>query len=469
MKKSYSLTNRLVTAVLLVQMISAVLITGLAVAYERHTHFHAFDIMVRGRADSLLGAVQDAEDPADNVMLDGTEVNLPTEDIYEVMDENNRLLGRSANWAGSGTVQENSKKGDFFKLRLKGKSYRVLKIGGLRMVDPGDKGGGIPRHVTVIYGAPTDSVWKAVWQTVAFYALTSLALLVISGLLMSWLLKRGLAPLRELAAEAANVSVHSWDFTPSEEARKTKELAPLISALENVLGGLERSFLQQRQFVSDAAHELKTAVAVVKSSLQLLMMKRRTVPEYEAGLDRSYLDSERMEEIVARMLTLARIEDKQQVEADLYSTDMAQSAKLVAEQFEPMAQVKNLMMTVCSDENAMVNVEKEELQLLCSNLISNAIQHSSPGSGIRITVKKRETMVELCIEDHGNGIEFDALPHVFDRFYRGDRSRNRATGGTGLGLSICKAIVTKFEGEISIASAIDTGTTVKVLFRIATV
>jgi signal transduction histidine kinase len=287
--KSYSLTHRLVMTVLLIQLISAVSITGLAVIYERHTHFHSFVIMLRGRADSLLGAVQDAEDPGDNVMLDGTEVSLPATDIYEVVDANKRLLGRSRNWSGSNEAEASLKDESFFKLRLNGKKYRVLKIGGLRMVDPGDKGGGIPRHVTVMYGSPTESVWKAVWRTVAFYALTSLVLLAISGFLMFWLLNRGLMPLRELAAEAAGVSVDSWSFVPSEKARMTKELAPLAGALETVLHRLERSFVQQRQFVSDAAHELKTSVAVVKSSLQLLAMKRRTVHEYEAGLERSYL------------------------------------------------------------------------------------------------------------------------------------------------------------------------------------
>src|SRR5580698_4564722 len=255
--KLYSLTRRLVIAVLLVQLVSAASITALAVLYERHTHFHSFDIMLRGRADSLLGAVQDAEDPGDNVMLDGTEVSLPSSDIYEVVDANKRLLGRSGNWSGLPESDVSLKDGSFFKLRLHGAKYRVLKIGGLRMVDPGDKGGGIPRHVTVIYGSPTESVWKAVWRTVAFYALTSLALLAISGLLMFWLLNRGLAPLRELAAEAAGVSVDSWNFVPSERVRMTKELAPLAIALETVLHGLERSFIQQRQFVSDAAHELK--------------------------------------------------------------------------------------------------------------------------------------------------------------------------------------------------------------------
>jgi len=462
----YSLTRRLVIAVLLVQLVSAASITGLAVAYERHTHFRSFDIMLRGRADSLLGAVQDAEDAADNVMLDGTEVNLPATDIYEVVDEKKRLLGQSLNWSGLDTSHNSVKDGSFFKLRLNGKHYRVLMIAGLRMVDPGDKGGGIPRRVTVIYGSPTESVWMAVWTTVAFYALTSLALLGFSGLLMFWLLNRGLAPLRELAAEAAGVSVHSWNFVPPEKARMTKELAPLAETIETVLRGLQHSFTQQRRFVSDAAHELKTSVAVVKSSLQLLSMKRRTVHEYEAGLERSYLDCERMEQIVARMLTLARVESELESNAGLYATDMTRSVRHVMEQFEAMANVKKLHLVVSSPGEVVVKVEPEELRLLFSNLILNAMQHSPAGSEVRATVRRNGQTAELCVEDRGTGIEPEALPHVFDRFYRGDPSRSRETGGTGLGLAICKAIVSRFEGDIQIASIMNVGTTVTVHFPV---
>jgi signal transduction histidine kinase len=464
--KSYSLTRRLVIVVLLVQLVSAASIAGLAVAYERHTHFRSFDIMLRGRADSLLGAVQDAEDAADNVMLDGTEVSLPAEDIYEVVDENQRLLGRSHNWSGSDGSQKSLNDGSFFKLRFNGKHYRVLKIAGLRVVDPGDKGGGIPRRVTVIYGSPTESVWGAVWRTVAFYGLTSLALLAISGLLMFWLLNRGLAPLRELAAEAAGVSVHSWNFVPSEKVLMTKELAPLAGALAAVLHGLERSFTQQRHFVSDAAHELKTSVAVVKSSLQLLSMKRRTVQEYGAGLERAYLDCERMELIVARMLTLARVESDLESNSDLYATDMTHAVRLVMEQFETMANVKRLQLVVSSPGEVAVKVAPEELRLLCSNLILNAMQHSPSGSVVRAEVRRNGLKAELCVEDNGTGIEPEALPHVFDRFYRGDPSRSRETGGTGLGLAICKAIVSRFEGDIQISSIVNVGTTVTVHFPI---
>ncbi len=163
---------------------------------------------------------------------------------------------------------------------------------------------------------------------------------------MFWLLNRGLAPLRELAAAAAAVSVDSWEFAPSERARKIKELAPLTGALERSLHGLKRSFEQQHQFVSDAAHELKTAVAVAKSSIQLLTMRHRTAMEYEAGLDRCLMDCERMEEIVAKMLTLARVESQDESKAVRYETDLSETVRLTAEQLATVAQVKRLRISI---------------------------------------------------------------------------------------------------------------------------
>ena len=464
--KAYSITHRLIATILLLELLAALSISGAALVYERHVRFRSFDVMLRGRADSLLGAVQDADDVQDNVMLDGTEVNLPGEDIYQVQDAGGRVLGHSANWAGPSTDLLTTKTGKMQRVSVRGKHYRVLRIDGLRIVDPGEKGGGIPRRVTIFYGAPVDHVWGEIWEAVGFYAVTSLFLLAISGLLIFWLLNRGLAPLRELAAEASRVSVDSWNFVPPSRARMIKELAPLTVALETVLAGLEHSFLQQRRFVSDAAHELKTAVAVLKSSLQLLTLKQRTAMEYERGIERSQLDCQRMEETVAKMLTLARVESNSVPAA--VATDLTEVLRQVSQQFDSMAELKRLQILVLAEGPVMVDIEPEQLQLLCGNLVLNALQHSPPGSAIRAVVQQDGAQAQLAIEDDGEGIAAQDLPNVFDRFYRGDPSRSRNTGGTGLGLAICKAIASRWQGSIEIASDLGVGTRVMVRFPVST-
>jgi signal transduction histidine kinase len=456
--RRHSLSRRLITSVLLVELIFAVAVIALAAVYERHSHLHSFDIMLQGRADSLLGAVQDAEDPADNVMLDRTGLQLPSEDVYEVRDSGGRLLGRSANWQGPDPRGVPSGDG-IYRTRVSGRHYRVLAPHGLRVVDPGDKGGGVPRHILVIYGAPTAQVWHQVRNAIVFFSLSNLVLLIVTGVLMTWLLHRGLAPMRQLAAEAENISIHRWSFQPPESAVETRELAPLASAITAAMQRLEASFSQQRRFVSDAAHELKTAVAVVKSSLQLLTMRLRTTEEYEAGVEVSLADCERMEEIVARMLTLARAENPTAAENISGVSDLAASAAATTQQFQSMAEVRSVRLTLVADESAFVPLSSEECVLLCSNLLLNALQHSPPQTDVKAGLHVDTGWVEFRIEDQGDGIEPALLPHVFERFSRGDPSRSRNTGGSGLGLAICKAIVDKAGGTIQLESEPGCGTT----------
>ena len=457
--KRRSLSRRLISSVLLVELIFAVAVIALAAAYERHAHLHSLDIMLQGRADSLLGAVQDAEDPADNVMLDRTGLQLPSEDVYEVRDSNGRLLGRSANWQGPDPHDIASGREGIYLTRVNGRHYRVLTLRGLRVVDPGDKGGGTPRHILVIYGAPTRYVWHQVRNAIIFFSLSNLVLLIVTGVLMAWLLHRGLAPMRQLAAEAENISIHRWSFQAPESAVETRELAPLASALTAAMQRLEASFSQQRRFVGDAAHELKTAVAVVKSSLQLLNMRQRTTDEYEAGVEVSLADCERMEEIVARMLTLARAEHLTTAEHTAGTVDLAIAVAASVQQFQSMAELRSVTVALVTSGPAFVGLPIEECSLLCSNLLLNALQHSPRDTEVKVLLRAEGEMVELRIEDSGDGIEPALLPHVFERFSRGDPSRSRNTGGTGLGLAICKAIVDKAAGTIALHSEVGEGTT----------
>ena len=456
-----SIALRLIAAVLFVEFASAVLVILLVWGYERHTHFRSFDIMLRGRADSVLGAVQDAEDIGDNVMLDLADLHVPSEDVYEVWDGRSHLLGRSANWLGSTAIQIPVANG-FFASEIDHHRYRLLRLAGTRIVDPGEVAGGHLRFVTILYGSPTEHVWHSILGAVEFYAAGMLLLVIITGPLIAWVLHRGLAPLRELATLAGNVSADSWTFHPPASARETSELAPLTHALESVLQRLERSFDQQRTFISDSAHELKTAVAVVKSSLQLTSMKPRTADEYQVGNQRALADTERIEDLVAKMLTLARLEstgsvpDLSQRCGNLHhcvSTTVAQLETIAAAR-EVQIVVHHLPPNPCN-----LSLAFDDCSLVLSNVLLNAIQHSPPQSQVEIRAALQCDSLEITVQDHGEGIHHDDLPHIFDRFYRTDSSRARTTGGTGLGLAISKAAVEKAGGTIALSSEIGKGTT----------
>jgi signal transduction histidine kinase len=480
-----SIAFRLIVAVLAVELLSAILVTALSFGYERHIHFHAFDVMLHGYADSILGAVEDAEDPGDHVMLNQADLDVPPEDVYEVRDAEGQLLGRSANWPGTAALPPSDSSppthpgGDIDDVRINGHRYRVLRFQGARTVDPGEHGGGKVRQVLIVYGSPTRRVWHSIRGAVEFYAFGSLMLLLVTGPLIAWLLHRGLLPLRQLAALASQVSVDSWHFAPPASAHSTPELAPLTHALESALQRLERSFLKQRTFVSDAAHELKTAVAVIKSSLQLLNMKTRSPAEYQAGLERCVADSQRLEALVADMLALARAESPAPTRSPQPTSDLAACIRQTVAQLETVAVLHNVQVSVrhllkgrfsrtaiqpdegrdsaaeTRSSDLKVLLAPEDCFVLLSNLLLNALEHSPPASTVELQLTTDAQTAVIVLQDHGDGIRPEALPHVFDRFYRGDPSRTRNTGGTGLGLAIAQAIVQGARGSITLASQSD--------------
>jgi signal transduction histidine kinase len=329
----------------------------------------------------------------------------------------------------------------------------------VRVIDR-EENGGVRRPVTVLYAGPTRFLWHEAVEAVQFYLVASALLLAVTGIALVWFLRRRLSPLQELAAIAGRVSARSWEFVPPATVLRTTELAPIALSMEELLKGLQLAFERQRRLTGDAAHELKTSIAVLKSSLQLLSMVPRTAEQYEAGLEGLLLDSERMEELVSRMLTLARLEEA--------PVELSESCELqsivcdVAERLRPLAELKQVVLGVSVEESCVVAMPAGDADLLCSSLLVNALQHSSPNQRVSVLVQALGGVTELRVVDQGDGIPASALPHVFERFFRADRSRSRVSGGAGLGLSICKAIVERANGTIHIESAVGTGTEVTV-------
>ena len=452
--KTRSLTRRLIMTVLLLELLSFGALVSAALVYERHTHFAAFDVMLRGRADSLLGAVQDADDADDNVMLDTKGLVLHG-DLYRVEDDRGRILGESArkDWLNAVPAEEK-----IATVNIDGKNYRFIRMHGVRVVDPGEHGG-VSHAISVVYGVPTGHVWHAIFEAVRFYAIASLLALSLTAIAMAWMLRRGLAPLYDLAGKAEQLSAARLEFKAPEEAKELRELRPLSLALESALARLDRSFRQQKRLTSDAAHELKTDVAIAKSSLQLLAMRPRSAAEYQSGLERCLEDNARIEKTVEEMLTLARVEHSDTTGSVRQSAQCAirECLENCIQQSQAFAQLRHVKVTLSAAIDPVVGVEERDGLLLCSNLLLNALQHSPAGSTVRLSLAADEQAMILKVRDEGSGIAAEDLAHIFEPFYRGDASRDRKSGGTGLGLSICKAICERSGGSIAIANGADGG------------
>jgi signal transduction histidine kinase len=448
--KKYSIARRVVSVVLLIEFAFAASTTALVFFYERHMYFGALDISLKGHADSLMGTVVEASDETDNVMMDVAGLSTPKEDLYEVW-ESDVLLGRSGNLSGADPALRRGEDG-FLRLKVGGKRYRAIRVHGLRVIDPMTEK--VRHEVTVLYASPTAGLSRAVGQAVRFFAIANAVILLLTGWLVLVLVRRSVAPLNELAADAWRIATNSWRFTPSEAARSVEELGPLVTAMEGVIGRLERSFGQQRVFVSDAAHELKTSVAVVKSSIQLLSMKERTGAEYQAGLERCLADCVRMEELVQRMLLLATVEEGNLTEECVETAPVMDVVLEVMDELETAAQLHGIRLEQREDTRAEMSaaISRERWKTVLTELVLNAIQHSPKDGVVRLEVAEDGRMVRVSVRNGGDGIPAEVLPHLFDRFYRGDPSRARSTGGTGLGLAICKAIVEQAGGRITVRS-----------------
>ncbi|MFP5228163.1 MAG: sensor histidine kinase [Acidobacteriota bacterium] len=456
--KQYSLRRRLIAAVLALE---CGLVLGLSCAtllYLWHEQMRSFDRMVRGRADSLLGQVHDAEDPNDNVAINLQALDLRSRDLWMAQDSGRRILAQSAGW-NSEAVRSFGSKETAHNFRVNGRAFRGLILHGIRVIDAEDGGAGIPRAVTIYYAAPLHPVFETIGGAAEFLVAASLLLLLVTAGVLALLLRRGLAPLEELSSAAAEMTPKRPRFAAPRSAQTTTELAVLAGALESATRRLEEAFVQQKVFVNDAAHELKTAVTIIKSSLQLLASRPRSTREYARGLETCMADCARMEELVQRMLQLARFE-REPATGDV-ECDMAEVARDVAAHMARLAEIRSVTIAVQAPASAPTRLDRDACASLLANLLLNAVQHTPEGGSVTASIALDDAVVAE-IRDTGRGIAPEDLPHLFERFWRGDHSRARSTGGAGLGLSICKAIVDSCAGEITVTSRLGEGTCVRV-------
>ena len=458
--KTHWLTRRLIGGVLVAEFLCVASFAIVATTHEMHGRRRGFDVMLRGRVDSLLGAVHGA-DPYGSLFLDVSELAPQAEDIY-VAATASGIVGSSQQVPPNvlASIRASNASG-FFNFEWKGQVYRAFHKEGVRSMDQ-ESPGIRAQPIALLYATPTKDLEYEATQAYRYYATAAGFLLIVTGFVLIGSLRTLMKPLHELAKSARRVSMESWDFSPPEAVLRARELAPIANSIKRLLLGLQRAFERQRQFTGDAAHELKTSVALLKSSLQLLTMRKRTAEQYEEGAQELLADMQRIQGLIEQMLTLARVEEAPQAPGQ--EIDLSSVVKSVANRLQPLAQVKKTTINVNAEAASRVAMESGDAGVLVSNLLLNALQHSPAASFVAVSVRACAAGTELRVTDQGEGISESDLPHVFARFYRADASRSRQSGGAGLGLAICKAIVERAHGNIKIQSQLERGTEVSATF-----
>ncbi len=271
----------------------------------------------------------------------------------------------------------------------------------------------------------------------------------------------GTRPLREVSDAARHVSSSTLHERLQVRANYPQEIATLAESFNAMLTRLEDSFARLSRFSSDLAHELRTPVNNIRGEAEVALGRPRTADEYRDTLGSCLEESERLTNLIESLLFLAR-SDNPGEHLKKESCAIGDLLSTVREYYEPSASEAHIALVVDCPREIQAAVDPQLLQRALGNLVSNAIAHTPSGGSIVLRAARQNQHLQIAVKDSGSGISPEALPKVFDRFYRSDPARPRNSGGTGLGLAIVRQIIHLHGGEVQITSQLRQGTTVSI-------
>ena len=233
--------------------------------------------------------------------------------------------------------------------------------------------------------------------------------------------------------------------------RTGDEIERLSIALNRMIERLDQAFQHINRFSADASHELRTPLTILQLELEGIAQSQRLNPTLTDQIGSALEETDRMSQIVENLLAISRL-DAGEVKMDKTQLDLGHLASSTADQMRLLAEEKLITLHSDVSTNIFVEGDRSRLQQVIVNLIANAIKYTEEGGEVELRVRRDQNTAFLEVSDNGAGISVDALPHVFERFYRADKARSRNSGGAGLGLAIVKAICTAHGAEIKVSS-----------------
>lgn len=270
-----------------------------------------------------------------------------------------------------------------------------------------------------------------------------------------WMSRRALIPVDQMTRAARRIGAQDLalrlDVPPARD-----ELARLAETLNQMLARLEAAFRRVAQFTADASHELRTPVAVMRTSAEIALRKPRSESEYRNTLSQVLQETDKISQLIENLLELARA-DSGAAQMRMERTDVSAILAGCCEESKLLADKQGV--ALCrngADTSVWVNANAAAIERLFTIVLDNAIKYT-PGGRVDVRLNATNGFAVAEIRDTGIGISAEDIPHVFDRFYRADRARSRETGGSGLGLAIAKWIAEAHDGGIEVHSTIGKG------------
>jgi heavy metal sensor kinase len=300
-------------------------------------------------------------------------------------------------------------------------------------------------------GAPYDAIEDALRGLLLTLAIALPAVIAVAAAGGYWIMRRALRPLDEIASGAERITsrnlnerlpaVHSGD-----------EIERLSLALNRMIARLDESFQHVRRFTADASHELRTPLTALRGELEAMAGRSRFDEEERDTVGSALEETERLSRIVESLLAISRL-DAGEARMERVRFDLAELAVTTVEQMRLLAEDRHVALSCATDAGVMVEGDRARIKQVIVNLVDNAIKYTQKGGAVRIAVTAENGQAVMRVEDDGAGIPAEALPHLFERFYRVDKARSRQMGGVGLGLAIVKSIVTAHGGQVAVESA----------------
>jgi signal transduction histidine kinase len=332
-------------------------------------------------------------------------------------------------------------------LNLKGRTGAAIRLLRVPITDPNGHVAGI----LMVGAAQSKVVNHAVWNLLKGIGLASAIGLVFATTLGLFAVRRTLRPLEEMSHEVESIQ-ETDDLSKRLSGRGPRdEVGRLAEGFDRMLGRLQEAFMSQRRFLSDASHELRTPMTVVRGQLELLAMDVESLPG-RRSMSIAIEELDRMGRIVEDLLLLARLDEGMTLARDSVEVELVVGEALL----RAMLGSGDVRVQV-APELCILGDADRLLQVL-TNLVTNAVRH---GGNAPISVRgwPEGDYVKIEVADRGPGISPEDLPHVFERLYRGSKARSESPGGAGLGLAIAASLVKAMDGWVGVSSTLGLGTT----------
>jgi signal transduction histidine kinase len=293
-------------------------------------------------------------------------------------------------------------------------------------------------------------------------ALISIFLAVLTILIGILLLRRMVNPLAQVVAAARAVA--GGDLSTRVSVSGPDDLRALSDSFNHMAATLERNSNERRDMLADIAHELRTPLTIMRGRLEGIVdgIYPANADHITPALEETYLLERLVEDL--RLLTLA---ESRQLHFEQNDVNLNDLTLHVIAMFRAEAEEKQITLSAQLPETGvLIRADHQRTEQVVGNLVANAIRYTPEGGNVWITVEKAEGRVVLSVNDNGPGIPADDLPHIFNRFWRGEKSRSRASGGAGLGLAIARQLVEAQGGEISASNLPNGGLQVSCAFQI---